>query len=110
MRIAVGLLLVVLCVTTAHADASTTQRMLEQGVRALQRAERAAKIGDLAQSKRHAREAEQTFRAALDLDPRDPRAALLGAQAAVFASDLAGARKWAEIYRKRSPYAESTLR
>lgn len=95
-------------VSTADADTdpATMQRLLERGVRELQRAERAATQQEPSVAKRYAREAESTFRAALELDPREHRAALLGAQAAVFARDLKGARSWAAKYRALTPYGE----
>ena len=104
-HLALALLLVAVA-STAHADATTVQRMLEQGLRELSRAEKAMRRGERDAARRHAREAEETFRAALKMDPREHRAARLGAQAAVFAGDLAGARRWSNQYRALSPYGE----
>ena len=99
-------LLAALSAVPALGDARTVQALLEQGLEALRRAERALSSGDPAQARRQARAAEDAFRAARELDRQDPRAARLGTQAAVFANDLKGARAWLKLVRELSPYGE----
>ena len=106
MRTASILLALLVSASWVSADPVTMQRLLERGVRELQRAEQATKQGDVAAARRFAREAEETFRAALQLNPKEHRAASLGAQAAVFARDLVGARRWLKTYQTLTPYGE----
>lgn len=82
----------------AHAD-PTVEAYLQRGAGHLQQAEQLRRQGRREEARTQAREAEQFFQAALDHAPDEPRAALLGGQAAVFAGDLEAARRWIERYR-----------
>ena len=100
-----GVLALLAVATAAFAD-PTIEAYLQRGAAHLQRAEQLRRRGDREAARVQAREAEQFFQAALDHAPDSTRAALLGGQAAVFAGDLEGARRWIERYRLLSTEGE----
>ncbi len=82
------------------------QHLLERGVAALQRAEKAFFARDYDRAARHAREAETLFRDVLRQSPGQRQAAMLAGQAAVFGRQLPRAKEWVARYRALTPMGE----
>ncbi len=104
-----GLLLLTALAAPAEARGGSTameQQLLVKADQALARARSAWNAGDRAQARRYGKQAETLSQDVLRHAPRQRLAALLGGQAAVFAGDKAGARRWIERYRSLAPLGE----
>lgn len=106
VAVATLLLIASIVLPAATADEATNANLLERGSAALQEAQRFHFAGQIAASRVQARRATLLFEQVETQRDRDPEAAFLLIQAAVFAGDASAARRWLDTYGRRTLYGE----